>query len=384
MTRAAEPLLMVAGEASGDLHGARLLTALRQRRPQLAAFGMGREQLVHAGLEPVADGREISIVGIVEVLRIYRRAREIFDHLLAEVEARGCRAAILIDFSGFNLRLAKALKARGVTVLYYVSPQVWAWRKGRLKAIARYVDRMLVLFPFEVEFYRQHGIEVTHVGHPLVDEVPELPGAWDRLAAEQTPRVTRLALLPGSRASEIKSLLPRMLDAAGRLAAARPLSVALIRAPGLSDDLLAPLLATAPVPVEVVETDRFAAVADAHLALCASGTATLEVGLLRTPMIVMYALQATSYWIGRMLVRLPHFSMVNLVLGRGAVPEMIQRDAEGPRVAAAAAALLDDRARLDAMRHDLADIRPRLGATGASGRAADAIVPWLQPIGDPV
>jgi len=202
----APELLVVAGEASGDLHGARLIAELRQRVPGLTTFGLGGDEMRAAGLEAVAHSSEISVVGITEVLKVLPRAREIFAGLLREVDRRRPALAVLVDFPDFNLRLAKELKTRNVEVVYYISPQVWAWRRGRVKKIARLVDRMLVLFPFEVDFYRGHGIQVVHVGHPLVDEVPVLPQGWDR--GEPAGEPYRVALLPGSRTSEVEALLP--------------------------------------------------------------------------------------------------------------------------------------------------------------------------------
>src|SRR6185295_17120287 len=326
---ASTDLLIVAGEASGDLHGARLLSELRALVPGLRAFGLGGDELAAAGLEPIAHSAEVAVVGITEVLRVLPRIREVFAALLAEVDRRRPRAAVLIDFPEFNLRLAKQLKRRGVRVVYYISPQVWAWRRGRVRQIARRVEKMLVLFPFEVDFYASSGVDVVHVGHPLVDEVPQLASRWSRPGAAQPPY--RIALLPGSRRSEVEALLPTMLDSVRLLAAELPVAASLIRAPTIPEELVEEAVARAGIPVEIVAADRFTAIADSHLALCASGTATLEVGLLGTPMIVLYRLKRGSYLLARLLVRLAHFSLVNLVLGGGVVPELLQHDANPER-----------------------------------------------------
>jgi lipid-A-disaccharide synthase len=368
MTAASRELLVVAGEASGDLHGARLLTELRRRVPHLAAFGLGGDEMRAAGLAAVAHSSEISVVGITEVLKVLPRAREVFADLLREVDRRRPALAVLIDFPDFNLRLAKELKRRGLTVVYYISPQVWAWRRGRIKTISRLVDRMLVLFPFEADFYRDHGVDVVHVGHPLVDEVPVLPQAWDRDPSTGGP--FRVALLPGSRVSEVEALLPTLLEAARRLAARLPIEVRIIRAPTISPELIDEAVELAGLPVEIVAEDRFAAIADSHLALCASGTATLEVGLLGTPMIMVYRLAAWTYALARLMVRLPNVSLVNLVVGKRAVPELIQGDANPERIAAEAERLLTDAGERGRMRAALAEVRGRLGEGGASRRAA--------------
>ena len=371
------PLLVVAGEASGDLHAARLLAELRRLVPDVEPFGLGGDELAAAGLERIADSSEISVVGITEALRVLRRAREIFAELLAEVDRRHPAAAVLVDFPEFNLRLARELAERDVRVVYYISPQIWAWRRGRVRTIARTVDKMLVVFPFEADFYAGHDVDVTHVGHPLVDEVPELPHVWDQGDPAGRGAPYRIALLPGSRESEIEANLPLMLDAAGRLAERLPVDLRLIRAPSVPAARVAEQIARSGLPVRISERDRYRAIADTHLALCASGTATLEVGLLGTPLVVVYRLSPGTYLAGRALVRLPHVSLVNLVLGHEAVPEVVQVRADPERVAEAAAGILREPGRVAAMRRDLAGLRPRLGERGASARAAREVAVWL-------
>lgn len=368
-------LLVVAGEASGDLHGARLISELRRRVPGLTAFGLGGDEMSAAGFHAVAHSSEISVVGLVEALKVLPRAREIFAELLAEVDRRRPAVAVLIDFPEFNLRLARKLKGRGLSVVYYISPQIWAWRRGRVKAIARRVDRMLVLFPFETDFYRRHGVDVVHVGHPLVDEVPELLQAWDQ--GEPAAGPYRLALLPGSRLSEVEALLPTLLAAVRRLAAELPIEARIIQAPTIARELLEEHVDVSGLPVRILSADRFQAIADSHLALCASGTATLEVGLLGTPMIVAYRLAGWTYVLGKLLVRLPDVSLVNLVLGRRVVPELIQDDANPEGIASEAARLLLCAEARNEMRSALGELRERLGEGGASGRAAAEVAAML-------
>jgi len=369
-------LLVVAGEASGDLHGARLLTELRQRVPHLRAFGLGGQELQAAGTELIAESSEISVVGITEVIRVLPRAREIFHQILGEVDRRRTQTALLIDFPDFNLRLAKALHRRGVRVLYYISPQIWAWRRGRVRTISRVVDRMLVILPFEVEFYRRHGVEAIHVGHPLVDEVPEIGQRWDRDRIENEPFT--IALLPGSRTSEIKANLPVMLAAAEKLQARFPCEFRLIKAGTVNEEVLGEALSNCPLDPVIVRTERFRAIAESHLAICASGTATLEVGLLRTPMVMVYRVSRWTYLLGRLLVRLPHIALVNLVLNRRVVPELLQHDANPSSIANTVAEILTDRDRIRSMRTDLSGLREELGESGASHRAASRVWDELQ------
>jgi lipid-A-disaccharide synthase len=370
---AADDLLMVAGEASGDQHGARMLARLRELVPTLRPFGLGGDELQAQGLEAVAHSSEISVVGISEAFAVLGRARRIFRDLLAETERRRPRAAVLIDSPEFNLRLARALHERGVKVVYYVSPQIWAWRVGRVRQIERHVEKMLVLLPFEAEFYAAHGVEAQHVGHPLVDDVPALPQIWER----GQPERYAITLLPGSRRSEVERLLPRLVETASRVAARLPADFRLVKAPTLPLDLVERHLAASRVPIEVVEKDRLGALAGSHLALCASGTVTLEAGLLGTPMLVVYRVSFWSYLAGLLLVRLPFVSLVNLVLERRAVPELLQAGADPERIAAEAVSLLQDPDRVGAMRSALGELRGRLGPVGASATAARAVAAVL-------
>ncbi len=382
-------LLIVAGEASGDLHGARLLAELRQTVPGLRAFGLGGDELEAAGFEPLAHCSEIAVVGITEAMKILPRAWRIFRDLLAEVDRRGARTAVLIDSPDFNLRLAKKLHRRGVRVVYYISPQLWAWRKGRVKSIARTVERMLVVFSFEVGFYREHGVEAVHVGHPLLDEVPRLEHVWDR---DPRPERYTVALLPGSRRSEVRVILPILLESLRQMAGpvssplapprgTVPLRARLIEAPTVPKAMFDELVAESCLPPglepERVTRDRFEAIADCHLALCASGTATVEVGLLGTPLVVVHRIGPVSYFLGRLLVDVEHAGMVNLVLGRGVAPELLQYEARPDRIASVAGDLLANPEAITAMRAALGELRERLGTSGASRRAAAEVAAFL-------
>jgi len=369
-------LLVVAGESSGDLHGSRLLAALATRLPGVTAFGLGGDRLAAAGMRLLADSSEISVVGITEALDVLPRAAEIMDRLLIECERRRPGAAVLIDYPEFNLRLARRLKWLGIPIVYYVSPQIWAWRRGRVRAISELVDRMLVLFAFEEQFYRDHGIAAVHVGHPIVEEVPLLKGTWDDGRVAEPIRELRIALLPGSRRSEVEALLPRMVGAVRELRGQQPVAARLIQASSIADGQVARLVGDE--PLEIVRDRRFAAIAECHLALCASGTATLEVGLLGTPMIVLYHLAPWTYRLARLLVKVPYFSLVNLVLDKAVVPELLQEATAPAAIAARVRELVHDVAAIRTMRRDLAGLRGALGAPGASARAAAEVAGVLQ------
>lgn len=309
------------------------------------------------------------------------RAREIFAELVAETERRKPAAALLVDFPEFNLRLAPKLARLGVPVVYYVSPQLWSWRRGRVAIVRRAVERMLVLFPFEVDFYREHGVRAVHVGHPLVDEVPPRPHVWEEGDPTEAGRPYRVALLPGSRGSEIESLLPVMLETVRRLSERLPVLPVLVRAPTIERERLEEAVRLSGLEVAIAGRDReerLAALSGSHAALCASGTATLEVGLAGTPMVVVYRLGRWSWRLARVLVRARFVSLVNLVLGREAVPERLQDEAEPATLARELEGLLTDTARRHRMRADLAELRAALGEPGASGRAADEVAALLR------
>lgn len=370
-------LLVSCGEPSGDLYGAELVRHLRSRRPALDVFGLGGDHLAGAGARLHAHVRELAVVGLVEVLRHLPRFRAIFNAVLAEVERNPPDAAVLVDYPDFNLRLARALQRRGVPVVYYVSPQLWAWRGGRMEHIRRSVARMLVIFPFEERLYREAGVPVTFVGHPLVDLVrPEPDRAAFLRAHGLDPARPTLAVLPGSRPRELSHNLPALLGGLRLVAARRP-DVQPVLA-------LAPSLERAPVDalagglrLRVVAGHTHGVVGTAAAALIASGTATVETALLGTPMVVVYRLSPLTYALGRPFVRVSQFAMVNLIAGRPIVPELIQRDFTPERVAAEALALLDDPARAARMRDDLATVRQALGAPGASERAAAEVLRLL-------
>jgi len=332
---------------------------------------VGGQHRPAAGMRLVHRGRGIGIVGRVNVLRIYPMFRRIFHDTLRAIEAERPDAVMLVDYPGFNLRLAKRCRAIGLRVVYYISPQVWAWRRGRVKQIARHVDRMIVILPFEEDFYRLHGVPVTHVGHPLIDELagiarPDRPPGQIRSAGAPLA----LALLPGSRRGEVASLLPAMLDAVAELGG---VDAFVVQAPTITAKELMAVMEACNTFVRVVPHDGGQAVASADIALSSSGTATLECAVIGTPVVVMYRLTAITHWLARRLVKLPYFGLINIIAGREVVPELIQKEVNGTRIAAEVRRMADpaEHARLRAA---LAEVRQTLGPPGASARAAEAIM----------
>ncbi len=359
-------LLVVAGETSGDLHAANLLLALQRKHPEVAAFGVAGERMRAAGVEPLAGVEELSVMGLAEVVRELPRLLRLARRVRQEALARRPEAAVLVDSPDFNLPLARHLRRAGVPVVVYISPQLWAWRAGRVRRLRRDVARVLSILPFEVELLANRGVSAEYVGHPLVDELATLT------AALPAPQRETLALLPGSRWQEVAALLPAMAWAVEEVRKKHPqLQAKVLVAPGLDASRVRALVGAGGEWIELVERDRHAHLAAASAALVASGTATLECALLDVPMVVAYRLHPLTYALARRLVRLPHISLVNLVAGRAVVPELLQEACTGPALAAEAARLLGGAG--EAQRRGLAQVRALLGPPGASARAAEAV-----------
>ncbi len=329
------------------------------------------------GADLIAHVRDLAVVGILEVVKHLPQIHRVFRQIVTGLDARRPDAAVLVDYPDFNLRLARELKRRGIPVLYYVSPQVWAWKRGRIQAIRDSVTRMLVIFPFEEAIYRSEGVPVSYVGHPLVDLVRPAPDRAAFLAGVGLdPRKPVVALLPGSRRGEVAHNLPVLAAAVRLMHGERPdLQFLLAVAPLLDPERLMGELAG--LPVRPVHDETHAAVGAADLALVASGTATMETALLGTPMVVVYRISRLSYALGRPFVRVPHYAMVNIIAERQVVPELIQEAFTPGRVAAEALSLLTDAARRARMASDLAEVRERLGGGGASDRAAALVAEAL-------
>ena len=361
-------LAIVAGEASGDLHAAEVIHELRALHPQLDAFGIGGDLLQAEGVRLIHHAREMGIVGFFNVLLHLRMFRRIFDDLIAALEKERPDAVLLVDYPGFNLRVAKKCRELGIRVIYYISPQVWAWRRGRVKQIAKNVDLMLVIFPFEEEFYRQHDVRVVYVGHPLIDEMAVTPRTN---AMPGTPM--KLALLPGSRRSEIGTLLPAMLDAVAVLQSERPLDAFIVQAPTIASSELLDIMARNGTYVRIVPHDRGESLVEADLALVSSGTATLECAVAGTPVVVVYRLSVANYWLAKRVVTLPHFSLVNIIAGKSVVPELIQHDVNGVHIAKVVRRMIEPE-EYRRVKAELADVRAKLGEPGASRRAAEEIM----------
>lgn len=374
--------MIVAGEASGDLHGANLVKALAALDPDIFFCGIGGRALERAGVRIIVDAASLSVVGITEVLskglsiwKGFTKAGQLLKSLRPDL-------LILIYFPDFNLRVAAKAKQLGVPVLYYISPQLWAWRAGRVKKIKKLVDHMAVILPFELDFYQSHGVPASYVGHPLLDDATPRTG----VAGEQEPlnQETMIGILPGSREKEVMRNLPAMLSAAGKIQQDLPhVRVLISRAPSVKKDLMDTVIAGHGGHVNCrVSSDHVGKVFKAcRLVIAVSGTVTLEAAIWGTPTVIIYKLSPISYWLGRTLVRVDHIGLVNLIAGRRVVPELIQQEASPANIARTVLDLLEDPDNLEEIKKGLSEVRHVLGGAGASAKVAAIALDMLDSKG---
>lgn len=385
-------VFVIAGEASGDLHGSNLIHALKSKLPQTRFVGIGGPKMEEAGLELLFPSSDLAVVGVVEVIGHIRPILKAFGRTTAWLRKKRPDLLILIDYPEFNLQVASRAKKLGIPIFYYISPQVWAWRQGRVKKLRRLVDRMAVILPFEEAFFRSHGMEVSFVGHPLLDVVKaEVSKTEFCIKAGLNPERPIVGLVPGSRKSEVSRLFPVMAGAAERIFQDRqdvqfvvPLAPSLD--PGILESFnnrIIKLITTDPHRqlqtdkslnhpiIRVVKGQTYDAIAASDLILAASGTVTLEAAILGTPMVVTYKVSPFTCFLGKCLIKVPFASLVNLVAGRRVVTEIIQRDVTPERLSQEALSLLRDHAGRENMIKGLKEVKNALGGSGASERAAD-------------
>lgn len=368
-------ILIITGEASGDLHGANLAKALKARDPSVSLAGIGGAAMEASGVQLVQAIGRFDVIGMVGPLALVSLVyRFLFMRRLFRSEPWD--AVVFIDHPGLNLRYAYFAKAAGLRVIYYIAPQIWAWRPGRMHWIKKRVDQVLVILPFEKALYDEAGVPCTFVGHPILDAVaPRYDPAGLRVRLGLPPSGRVIALLPGSRRREVQVLLPILLSAAERLARREPgTKFVLAQAPTIQDNLLQPLLRESRVPVTVVKEQAGEVMAVSDLALVASGTATLQAAVVGTPMVLFYRTTAWEFWVASWFIRVKWIGLVNLVAGRSVVPELVQRDATGQRLYEEAIRILEDRQAYDDMKRGLAEVRALLGEPGASLRAAEMVL----------
>lgn len=368
-------IMVIAGEASGDQHAAELITHLKALNPSLTFSGLGGQRMKAAGVDIYFDMTELAVVGFVEVLKHYRDFRRLFQLVLNKARDQKPQAVILVDYPGFNLRLARELKKTGIKIIYYISPQVWAWKESRIKLIKTCVDRMIVFFEFEVDFYACRGYRVFHAGHPLLDAaVPRVNAKTflSSLGLEGSEPV--IALLPGSRRKEVEKILPLLLASARIIHSQKPGARFLIlKANTIDNELITPHLKDLPFPVNVV-SDYYTALQACDCALVASGTATLETAIMNKPMVVVYKTSLITWALAKLFVKIPCIGLVNVVAGRKIVPECVQFDATPEKIAAELLAIINSPDKQRQIKAGLTAVKQALGAPGASRRAAELTI----------
>ncbi len=378
---AKRPRVMIsAGEASGDHHAARFVEALRRRGQEPTLFGMGGPRLAQAGMDLVVDCRDLAIVGIVEVLINWRRIKRELERLRRRLREDRPDLLVLVDYPDFNLKLAETARSLGVPVLFYVSPQVWAWRANRVHRIGRLVDMMAVIFPFETDFYERAGVPVRYVGHPLVDEIaPEITADAARAEFGVEADQPTLALMPGSRNSELRHLLPILLASARRIAhESGPVQFLLPLASTLDPDPVREEVEASGIDVQVIPGGRaYDVLPICDAAVTASGTATLELALLDVPMVVVYRVHWLTWQILHRMVRIEDIALVNIVAGRRVVAELVQGAAQPAAIASEAERLLSDPDYRAGVLEGLATVRERMGEGGGPERMASLIEEML-------
>ncbi len=383
---AKKKILIIAGETSGDLHGARLVEHLLKARPGLSVYGIGGDEMERAGVRLLFHASELSVVGLVEVIGRLRMIVRAFRSIKASLGEERPDLVVLIDFPDFNLRVARHAARRGIPVVYYISPQIWAWRRRRVREIATHVARMIVIFPFEEALYREHGVPVTYVGHPLTDRIA--PGTAEENPAGSyaryglSPLYPVLGLFPGSRPGEVRALLPVLLRGAEMLRRRFPrMQFLLGKGPGLGDDVYQEFLEKAPIPLVCTREGIGPGTGICDLAVVASGTATLELALFGVPMVVVYRVSRITFWLGRLLVRVPMIGMVNLVSQKGVVPELIQGELTAENLYETCLPFFLYSNYYGQVKRGLAGVRGLIGEPGATARAAQAVLEVLDGTG---
>ncbi len=361
--------LIVAGEASGDLYGGALGATLKRRIPSLRLAGMGGHKMAASGVEILFDSRSVSVVGVFEVFGKLVHLRQAFSRLRSWIEAESPDFAVLIDFPDFNFRLARVLRKHRVPVFYFISPQIWAWRKNRIFFLRDHIDLMISILPFEKELYEKAGVRVVYVGHPLVEMVRNEAAAQPAYPRSERPLI---GIMPGSRDVEVSRHLQLLVDTISLIRKSRNIDSVLIWPPSLQASGYA-----VPSDIAVVTENRYAAMQACHLLLVASGTSTLESAILGTPLFIVYRVSPLSWKLGKLLVKVPYYGLVNWIAGTKCIPEYMQSRMNPALLAADALRFLDDPSQQKKIKEQMQTIVDALGPPGAIERAVDAIVARL-------
>lgn len=371
---------MIAGEASGDLHGSHLVKEMLSLDPTLQFYGVGGKKMKNEGVELIADSKEMAVVGITEVLLKLKRIYQIYRKLKNSLTSNSPSLVILIDYPDFNLRFAREAKKKNIPIVYYISPQVWAWRKGRIKKIGRLIKKMIVIFPFEKKIYEEAQIDVDFVGHPLLDAIRS---QFSREEAFQqfslSSGVTTIGLLPGSRMNEVKRHLPPMIKAIPLISKQiNPVQFIIPVAPGLDLGEVQNLVGSKRENIRVVENNIYDVMRISDVVIVASGTATMEAAIMGAPMIVVYRVSPLTYLLGKMLIKVKNIGMVNIIAGKTVVPELIQKDVTPEKITSAVVQILENPSKQEEIKKELNSLKEKIGKSGASFRAAQIIISLLQ------
>jgi lipid-A-disaccharide synthase len=366
-------IMFSAGESSGDQHAANMFLELKKHQLDIKGFGMGGAKMALAGIDIRYDSGSIGVIGVVEVLKHYGEIRRALKLIQQLVSTERPDLLVCVDYKEFNLKLARFAKQCGIKVLFYVSPQVWAWRPGRVKTYGKAIDMMAVIFPFETTYYDAENVPVRYVGHPSVDKVhPQRSRLEDMAIFNLDESNPVIGLLPGSRANEINRLLPIMLAAAEILQARIPgIQFMLPQADSISDELLESYMCQSLVKITVIKNQPYDVIQCCDVVMTTSGTATIEIALLTVPMVITYKLAALTYWLGRWLVNTPFIGLPNIILGKGFIKELIQHEATSENLAEEIERILTDKFYADQMRDNLNQVKQQLGQGGGSKNMAE-------------
>ncbi len=374
-------IVIIAGEASGDLHGSGLVRELKRINPDLEIFGMGGDRMKKEGVELVFHIDQLSIMGFWEVIKNFSFIRRVMRTMISEVENRRPDLAVLIDYPGFNLRFARKVKNLGIPVAYYISPQVWAWGGNRVKKMQNLIDRMIVVFPFEKPIYDKFHIPCEFVGHPLLEVTrPVLSEEDFQRKFDLRKNDSVIGLLPGSRWQEVEKILPLMLESCRILnPRVNNIRLRLGLAPTIKKEKAESIISSSKLAVTIAENSTYDVMKHAHLLLITSGSATLECAILGTPFLVLYQTSFWTYLVAKSLIQIPHIALANVVAGKQIVPEFIQKKAKPQKIADEMYDILNDQKRYKIMQSELEKVKEKLGEEGASKKAAQIVMSMLHP-----
>jgi len=365
--------MLVAGEASGDQHAASMFLELKKLLPKIQGFGMGSQKMSEAGINVHVDSASIAVIGLIEVIKHYSEIKQALKLMQTLVISENPDLLVCVDYKEFNYKLAAHAKRHGIKVLFYVSPQVWAWRPGRVVEYGKVIDMMAVIFPFETRYYQEKNIPVSYVGHPSVDKVhPQYSIAEAKAQFHLDSDHPVVGLLPGSRSNEIVRMMPVMLEAVEKIAKQIPnVQFLLPQADSVSDEMLQPYLQASPAKIKVIKSQPYDVIQCCNAVMTTSGTATLEIALLTVPMVIAYRLSPITYSLGRLLVKTPFIGLPNIIAGKGIIKELIQHQATGDNLAAEICKILSDSDYAETMRRNLSNVKNKLGTGGGSKKMAE-------------